>query len=141
MSTPVLSVEGYSLDYATPSGAFRALDDIRLAVARGEVLGLVGESGSGKTSSPTRSCVICRLPRWNPAARSASAARTSGGRAPREIDRIRGRRIGMVFQDPSTSLNPTLTLGEQVTEVLTRHKGLSGKEAFERGEAPSTGSA
>jgi peptide/nickel transport system ATP-binding protein len=135
LSTPVLSVEGYSLDYETPSGAFRALDDIRLAVSRGEVLGLVGESGSGKTS------LAYAVMRYLPvtALESGGAIRLGGEdlrrKSPREIDRIRGRRIGMVFQDPSTSLNPTLTLGEQVTEVLTRHKGLSGKEAFERGEA------
>ncbi len=135
MSTPVLSIEGYSLDYATHSGAFRALDDIRLAVARGEVLGLVGESGSGKTS------LAYAIMRYLPAtAREAGGAIRLGGedlrtKAAGEIDRIRGRRIGMVFQDPSTSLNPTLTLGEQLAEVLTRHKGLSEREARERGEA------
>ena len=135
MSTPVLSIEGYGLDYATPSGAFRALDEICLAVARGEVLGLVGESGSGKTS------LAFAIMRYLPATarEHGGAIRLNGDdlrrTSPREIDRVRGRRIGMVFQDPSTSLNPTLTLGEQVTEVLTRHKGLSGREAFERGEA------
>jgi peptide/nickel transport system ATP-binding protein len=135
LSTPVLSIEGYNLDYATPSGAFRALDDVRLAVTRGEVLGLVGESGSGKTS------LAYAVMRYLPATarESGGAIRLSGEdlrtKSHREIDRIRGRRIGMVFQDPSTSLNPTLTLGEQVTEVLVRHKGLSGQEASERGEA------
>ncbi len=135
MSTPVLAIEGYGLDYATPTGAFRALDDIRLSVARGEVLGLVGESGSGKTS------LAYAIMRYLPgtARETGGAIRLGGedlrtkGRA--EIDRIRGRRIGMVFQDPSTSLNPTLTLGEQLTEVLTRHKGLSVREARQRGEA------
>jgi peptide/nickel transport system ATP-binding protein len=95
----------------------------------------VGESGSGKTS------LAYAIMRYLPgtARESGGAIRLAGEdlrtKATAEIDCIRGRRIGMVFQDPSTSLNPTLTLGEQLTEVLTRHKGLSEREARERGEA------
>ena len=131
----VLSVEGYTLDYAAPAGAFRALEDVRLAVARGEVLGLVGESGSGKTS------LAFAIMRYLPgnAVEGGGAIRLSGedlrAKSAAEIDRVRGARIGMVFQDPSTSLNPTLTLGEQLAEVLMRHKGLDRREADARGEA------
>jgi peptide/nickel transport system ATP-binding protein len=131
---PILSVEGYSLDYATSSGTFRALGDVRLAVGHGQVLGLVGESGSGKTS------LAYAIMRYLPgnARESGGAIRLSGedlrGFDEAGIGRVRGRRIGMVFQDPSTSLNPTLTLGEQIAEVLVRHKGLGEREARGRGE-------
>jgi peptide/nickel transport system ATP-binding protein len=135
MTAPVLAIEGYGLDYLTPAGAETALADINLAIAAGEVLGLVGESGSGKTS------LAYAVMRYLPGnAREASGAIRLSGEDLRSlshsaIGRIRGRRIGMVFQDPSTSLNPTLTLGEQLAEVLVEHKGLGPREARERGEA------
>jgi len=127
--TPVLEVSGYTLDYATRQGAMRALEDVSLSVGRGEVVGVVGESGSGKTSLAW--AVMRHLP--GNAIERAGALRLSGtdlrALPPRELARLRGRRIAMVFQDPSTSLNPTLTLGRQITEVLERHRGLSAGEA------------
>jgi peptide/nickel transport system ATP-binding protein len=132
---PILSVENYSLDYEGRTGTARVLQDINLAVAKGEVLGLVGESGSGKTSLAY--AVMRHLPAN--AREPGGAIRLSGEdlrtKSAAEIDGIRGRRISMVFQDPSTSLNPTLTLGEQISEVLVRHKGLSQREAYEHGKA------
>jgi peptide/nickel transport system ATP-binding protein len=130
----VLEVKGYSLDYATATGFVRALDSIDLAIARGEVLGLVGESGSGKTSLAW--AIMRHLP---PRAReqgSISLASQSLMTATEsEIAAIRGRRIGMVFQDPSTSLNPTLTLGQQLAEVLQRHRKLTRRQAWAESEA------
>ncbi len=134
MEQPALSISGYSLDYLTPRGVHHALVDIDLAIARGEVLGLVGESGSGKTS------LAWSIMRYLP-----GNARENGGRillgrddlramAPAAIEEIRGRRIGMVFQDPSTSLNPTLSLGVQLAEVLERHRGLTRRQAWREGE-------
>ncbi len=127
--TPVLSVVNYTLDYRTGGANLRVLDDISLAVAPGEVLGLVGESGSGKSSLAW--AIMRHLPK--------NAVEVSGrlrlgeldlaAASPKEITGIRGRRIGMVFQDPSTSLNPTLTIGSQITEVLRRHRGLDGAGA------------
>ncbi len=133
--TTVLEVAGYTLDYALPRGSFRALEDVSLAIGEGEVVGLVGESGSGKTS------LAWAIMRYLP-----GNARESGGailldgedlraKSPAEITAIRGRRIGMVFQDPSTSLNPTLTLGRQLAEVMVRHRGLTEKQAWVEGEA------
>jgi peptide/nickel transport system ATP-binding protein len=129
----ILDIAGYGLDYATPGGFMRALDDVSVSVAKGEVLGLVGESGSGKTS------LAWAIMRYLPAsAREAGSIRLTGQdllQAPEaEIEAIRGRRIGMVFQDPSTSLNPTLPLGEQLAEVLVRHRGLTRKQAWAEGE-------
>lgn len=133
MST-ILDIAGYGLDYATPTGFTRALDDVSLSIAKGEVLGLVGESGSGKTS------LAWAIMRYLPtSARERGSIRLTGQElitAPEaEIEAIRGRRIGMVFQDPSTSLNPTLPLGEQLAEVLVRHRGLTRKQAWAEGEA------
>ncbi|MGO6906393.1 ATP-binding cassette domain-containing protein, partial [Rhizobium ruizarguesonis] len=112
-----------------------ALKNIELSVHRGEILGLVGESGSGKTS------LAWSIMRYLP-----KNAREPGGRillsgenllemTDAQIETFRGRRISMVFQDPSTSLNPTLSLGTQVAEVLVRHRGLTRQQAWKEGEA------
>src|SRR3977135_884741 len=115
--SPVLEIRDYALDYVTRGGTQRVLQSIDLASSAGEVVGLVGESGSGKTS------LAWAIMRYLPAgAKEAGKISlkdkelTSASGA--EIDAIRGRRIGMVFQDPSPSLNPTLPLGEQLAEVL-----------------------
>jgi peptide/nickel transport system ATP-binding protein len=133
--SPVLQIRGYSLAYATGSGLFEALKSIDLSVHRGQTLGLVGESGSGKTSL---AWAIMRYLAAN-AREGAGELLLSGEdlrrKSPAEIRDIRGRRIGMVFQDPSTSLNPTLMLGQQLAEVLVRHRGMGEKEAWEHGEA------
>jgi peptide/nickel transport system ATP-binding protein len=132
---PVLDIRSYSLDYETPNGAFHALKDIHLSVPRGEILGLVGESGSGKTS------LAWSIMRYLPknARETAGAILLSGEdlmkKSVSEIETMRGKRISMVFQDPSTSLNPTLSLGTQLSEVLTRHRGLTQRQAWREGEA------
>jgi peptide/nickel transport system ATP-binding protein len=131
----VLEVSGYTLRYATPRGDFTALEDVSLAIPPGRTLGLVGESGSGKTS------LAWAILRYLPAnAREGAGRLLLSGEELRDasvarILSIRGQRIGMVFQDPSTSLNPTLMLGDQLAEVLVRHRGLSPREAREKGEA------
>ncbi len=129
----VLDIAGYTLEYATRAGPVRTLEDVTLAVKRGEVVGLVGESGSGKTSL---AWAVMRYLAPN-AVERAGTIRLSGtdlrALPPKGLTAVRGRRIGMVFQDPSTSLNPTLTLGRQITEALELHRGLSPQEA--RGEA------
>ena len=132
---PVLDVRDYSLRYATTAGPFDALRSVDLTVRRGRTLGLVGESGSGKTS------LAWAIMRYLPANATelSGSIRLSGedlrATSAREILGIRGRRISMVFQDPSTSLNPTIRLGDQLAEVLVRHRGLSPRAALEEGTA------
>jgi peptide/nickel transport system ATP-binding protein len=131
---PVLSVEGYTLDYATRASRVRALDRIHLDVRRGEVVGLVGESGSGKTSL---AWAIMRALAPN-AVEVAGSLKLSGEDlrrlGPGAVRAIRGKRIGMVFQDPSAALNPTMTVGAQIAEALVAHMSLPDKAARERGE-------
>ena len=132
---PVLAVSGYSLAYMTPTGPVEALQDIDLGIANGQTMGLVGESGSGKTSL---AWAIMRYLPDNAIERKGEIAlrgENLRNRSPGEILEIRGRRISMVFQDPGTALNPVLRLGDQISEVLVRHRGLSPREARAEGEA------
>jgi peptide/nickel transport system ATP-binding protein len=119
----VLSVEGYTLDYETAAGPVRALDGVTLSVRAGEVLGLVGESGSGKS---TLAFAVMRDLAGNAVERAGHislSGRDLMTAPPDQIDAIRGRDMAMVFQDPATSLNPTMTLGAQLSEVYVRHHG------------------
>jgi peptide/nickel transport system ATP-binding protein len=110
------------------------LADVHLEIAAGEVMGLVGESGSGK--SMTALALLGLLP---PGARASGSARLDGvellGAPEAELRSVRGRRIGIVFQEPATALNPLMTIGEQVAEVLREHVGATPREALARAGA------
>ncbi len=131
----VLEVRDYSLAYRTGEGLVQALSNVDFSIARGRTLGLVGESGSGKSS------IAWAILRYLPANAIEGGGRIllSGedlrSKTRQQVADIRGRRIGIVFQDPSTSLNPTLMLGRQIAEVLVRHRGLTEKQALAEGEA------
>jgi peptide/nickel transport system ATP-binding protein len=127
---PVLEVSGYSLAYATPEGEAKALDDVSLDIRHGETHALVGESGSGKS---TLAWAIMRyLP---PNARDlAGRILLSGedilGKTRAQMEELRGRRIAMVFQDPSSAFNPTMRMGDQIAEVFIRHRGMDRDAAW-----------
>ncbi len=128
---PLLSVEKLTVHFATPDGPARAVDDVSFAVDSGEAVGLVGESGCGK--SVTALSVMRLLPRHgvNTGGRVVFRNRDLLLLSETELRRVRGREIGMVFQEPMTSLNPVFSVGEQIAEVLRLHLGNSRHEAAE----------
>ncbi len=128
----ILSVDRLKVQFPTRRGALTAVDDISFSIAPGEVLGVVGESGAGK--SITGMAVIGLLE--PPGRISAGEVRLEGRRIdnlPHEaLRRIRGRRIGVIFQDPLTSLNPLYTIGQQLEETILTHLDLSPRAARDR---------
>ncbi|ASJ73072.1 ABC transporter ATP-binding protein [Granulosicoccus antarcticus] len=125
--TPILRIENYSLSYATRAGTVRILDGIELEIKRGEVLGLVGESGSAKSS--LANAIMRDLPGKvaSESGRMLFCAEDILGVDENAMQAIRGNRIAMVMQNASTALNPTLSLGDHVIEMLKQHgKGLEG---------------
>lgn len=132
MAEPLLSVRDLVVEFPTRRGTLRAIDSVSFDIAEGEVLGMVGESGAGK--SITGSAIIGLI---EPPGRIVSGEiRLRGERidnlGPNALRRIRGRRIGMVFQDPLTSLNPLYTVAEQIIETIRTHLDLSERAARER---------
>jgi peptide/nickel transport system ATP-binding protein len=129
MTQPLLSVRDLVVEFPTRRGVLRALDGVSFDIAPGEVLGMVGESGAGK--SITGAAIIGLI---EPPGRIVSGeVRLAGERidnlAPEAMRRIRGKRIGMVFQDPLTSLNPLYTVARQLIETIRAHLDMSEKEA------------
>jgi peptide/nickel transport system ATP-binding protein len=132
MSEPVLSVRNLKVDFATRRGLLHAIDDVSFDIGKGEVLGVVGESGAGK--SVTGAAIIGLI---EPPGRIVGGEiRLSGTRIdnlpPDDMRRIRGKRIGVIFQDPLTSLNPLYRIGDQLTETITTHMALSQQAARKR---------
>jgi peptide/nickel transport system ATP-binding protein len=127
----LLEVENLRTHFLTPRGRVRAVDGVTLSLARGRTLGVVGESGSGKTIF-SRS-VMNLLPKEN-VVRSGSvrfAGRELVGLDDKEMRKISGAEIAMIFQDPMSSLNPVMTIGKQITESLRLHLGMRRHEAKE----------
>jgi oligopeptide/dipeptide ABC transporter ATP-binding protein len=129
---PLLEVAELRTNFFGRTGRVHAVDGISFELAEGRTLGIVGESGCGK--SVTALSIMRLLP---PEARIVSGSvRFSGreltGLGRRALEDVRGRELAMIFQDPMTSLNPTLTIGAQIVEPLRRHLGLSGREARQR---------
>jgi peptide/nickel transport system ATP-binding protein len=132
MTNAVLSVRNLKVEFATRRSVLHAIDGISFDIAKGEVLGVVGESGAGK--SVTGLAVIGLI---DPPGRIAGGEiHLSGLRIdnlpPEEMRRIRGKRIGMIFQDPLTSLNPLYRVGEQLIETIRTHLNLSETAARKR---------
>ncbi|MCK6525996.1 ABC transporter ATP-binding protein [Myxococcota bacterium] len=130
---PLLEVRGLRTEFRTRTGAVAVVDGISLQVDAGETVGLVGESGSGK--SVTALSIMRLLP--EPPARIAGGRVLLRGRdllplPKREMRRVRGRRIGMVFQEPMTAIDPVMRAGDQVAEGMRAHLRLSAAEARER---------
>jgi len=133
LSDALLDIRGLSVHFFTPEGIGRAVEAVDLSIAPGETLGLVGESGCGK--SVTTLAVVGLVP--SPPGRVvAGEVRFLGADLlqadPEILRRIRGREIGMIFQEPMTALNPVLTIGRQVAEPLVAHQGMSRTDALKQ---------
>jgi oligopeptide/dipeptide ABC transporter ATP-binding protein len=133
LALPLLSVNNLKTRFKTREGEFLAVDGVSFDVYKGEVMGLVGESGCGK--SVTALSIMRILP--DPPGKVTGGVITFEGRElltlpEHEMRRVRGGRIGMIFQEPMTSLNPVFTVGEQVAEALVCQKGMSGDAALKR---------
>jgi peptide/nickel transport system ATP-binding protein len=128
MIDPLVEIAGLTVDFEKDGRASRVVAGIDLAVAPGEALGVVGESGSGK--SVTWLAALGLLPTQ---ARVGGSVRISGqeliGAQVRTLESVRGRRIAMIFQDPSSCLNPVHRIGWQLVEALKLHRGLDGNAA------------
>jgi oligopeptide/dipeptide ABC transporter ATP-binding protein len=129
----LLEVEGLRTQFETSGGLVKAVDGISYDLHVGETIAIVGESGSGKSVGALS---IMRLIPWPPGRIVGGSVRLSGTDllqlSDYEMRQVRGRDIGMVFQEPMTSLNPVLTVGLQLTETLEYHLGLSREDAKKR---------
>ena len=128
----VLEVEDLCTDFATGRQAIRVVDRVSFTLRRGRTTAIVGESGSGKTVT-----ALSLLQLIEPPGRISGGAIRYGGQDLRQLDEramqtVRGARIGMVFQDPLSSLNPSLRIGTQIAETLLAHESLSLAEANHR---------
>lgn len=126
----LIDIQGLTIQYKTRKGVVAAVNGIDLAVERGETLGLVGETGAGKT---TTALGILRLVPDPPGKITAGKIFFEGtdllSLPPKEMRIIRGEKISMIFQDPMTALNPIMTVGEQIAEMIRLHKKVSPAEA------------
>ena len=131
MNGPVLSLTDLSVDFPTPGATVSAVDRVSLTVAPGELVGLVGESGCGK--STLASAVMGLLP---PQARVSGSVMLEGeeiiGASAGHLRSLRGARMAMIFQDPSTSLDPTFSIGSQVADAIKAHQHLPAAQAREQ---------
>jgi oligopeptide/dipeptide ABC transporter ATP-binding protein len=129
----VLEIRDLHVEFATYGGVVKAVRGVSLELERGRTLAVVGESGCGKSVTFQAAMGLVPTP---PGRITAGSVRFEGkelvGLSTREANRIRGKDIGMIFQDPMTSLNPTMKVGRQISEALRYHEGLSGAAAHAR---------
>lgn len=125
---PILKVEGLTVSFLRPNGAVKALQDVTFSLNKGEILGLVGESGSGK--SLTALTIMKLLPDQ---ARIDGGVIVLGGEtitkiSEKDMRKLRGNEVSMIFQEPMTALNPLVSVGKQIEEMLILHKKMSRAE-------------
>jgi peptide/nickel transport system ATP-binding protein len=129
----LLEVDDLHVSFATEEGTVRAVDGVSFSVARGEIVAVVGESGSGKSVTAMTLMGLTRSPNARFQGRATLEGTELIGASEHELQRIRGARIAMVFQDPMASLNPVVRIGEQITEQIRAHEqAVSKAQALER---------
>src|SRR3954470_6867058 len=130
---PLLEIKGLKTHFSTDDGILQAVDGVDISINRGETLCVVGESGCGKTVTAMSILKLIAMP----PGRIAAGEIIFEGRdlvplTSNQLDEIRAKEIGFIFQEPMTSLNPVLTVGEQIAESLRRHEAVTRKQALER---------
>jgi peptide/nickel transport system ATP-binding protein len=133
MGEPLLQIRGLKTHFATDDGMVHAVDGVDLTVHAGETVGVVGESGCGKTVTALSVLKLIAMP----PGRIVDGQILWRGRdlvplQPEAMDRIRSKEIGIVFQEPMTSLNPVYSVGEQIAEAIRRHEGLGRRAALSK---------
>src|SRR6476659_4136461 len=116
--TPILSVRNLKVEFPTRRGILTAIDDISFDIAPGEVLGVVGESGAGKSITGTAVIGLIEPPGRIAGGEVLLRGQRIDNLPPEALRKIRGKRIGMVFQDPLTSLNPLYSIGDQLVDNI-----------------------
>ena len=133
MSDHILEVENLSVEFSTYGGNVKAVRGVSFNVNRGQTLAIVGESGCGKSVTVQAIMGIIPMP---PGRITGGSAKLNGhellGLSSKEANKFRGIQIGMIFQDPMTSLNPTMTIGDQIAETLMVHRGESHSQALKQ---------
>ena len=129
---PLLEIQNLSVEFPTSSGVLRAVDGVSLTLDEGEILGVVGESGSGKSVTMLALMGLVAYPGRVRADRLAFADRDLLDISDGERRQLTGKDVAMIFQEPTTSLNPCFTIEFQLTETLRLHEGMDGKAARRR---------
>ena len=129
----ILEIKGLEITYEVEEGTVRAVNNIDISLGKGKTLGLVGETGAGKT---TTALAVLRLVPDPPGVIKNGEIFLEGKNifnyTEKDMELIRGDQVSMIFQDPMTSLNPVLTVGDQIAEVIMIHENLNKKQAYEK---------
>lgn len=132
MSEKLLEIKDEKLSFFTPAGEVKALNGVSFSMNEGEVLGIVGESGSGKSVTAYSIMGLTAYPGKLIGGTIYFNGHQIEKMSEKEMRKIRGNEVSIIFQDPMTSLNPVYTIGNQITEVIRLHTGKSQKEAYDR---------
>lgn len=132
MSEKLLEIKDEKLSFFTPAGEAKALNGVSFSMNEGEVLGIVGESGSGKSVTAYSIMGLTAYPGKLIGGTIYFNGHQIEKMSEKEMRKIRGNEVSIIFQDPMTSLNPVYTIGNQITEVIRLHTGKSKKEAYDR---------
>ncbi|HWL45146.1 MAG TPA: ABC transporter ATP-binding protein [Ilumatobacter sp.] len=131
-AAPVLVVDGLCVEFAGKAGWERVVDDVSFAVRRGETLAIVGESGSGKSVTSLACMGLLPASACHRAGRIVLGGTDVASLSRRQLEDVRGDEIAMIFQEPMTSLDPAFRVGDQIAEVVRRHRGTSWRQARAR---------
>ncbi|EDP65941.1 peptide ABC transporter ATP-binding protein [alpha proteobacterium BAL199] len=133
MAEPLLEIRGLKTHFSTDDGMVRAVDGVDVTIGRGETVGVVGESGCGKTvTAMTVLKLIAMPPGKIVEGQILWRGRDLVPLGPEEMRKVRSKEIGIVFQEPMTSLNPVYTVGAQIAEVIRLHDGLNRRDAMDK---------